>query len=89
MTPAAGPAFPEDSWVYVRYPLTAEQEAGDRASWPWLPGYVVEVCGGNEWEVCVLADELAMEHQGETVFPTCFRDSSELRVPEAGAEAGL
>ena len=24
--------FPEDSWVQVRYPLTAEQERGDRAA---------------------------------------------------------
>ena len=26
-----GPAFPEDSWVQVRYPLTSEQEHADRA----------------------------------------------------------
>ena len=24
------PVFPEDSWVQVRYPLTREQEHGDR-----------------------------------------------------------
>ena len=29
--------FPEDSWVQVRYPLTVEQERGDRSAWPWLP----------------------------------------------------
>ena len=34
-------SFPEDSWVEVRYPLTSEQEHGDRAAWPWLPGWVV------------------------------------------------
>jgi hypothetical protein len=33
-----GVSFPEDSWVEVRYPLTREQERGDRAAWPWLPG---------------------------------------------------
>ena len=27
----AEPAFPEDSWVQVRYPLTSEQEHADRA----------------------------------------------------------
>jgi hypothetical protein len=30
-------SFPEDSWVEVRYPLTGEQERGDRDAWPWLP----------------------------------------------------
>jgi hypothetical protein len=27
----AGPMFPEDSWVEVRYPLTREQEHGNPA----------------------------------------------------------
>ncbi len=62
-------SFQEDSWVDVRYPLTAGQEHGDREAWPWLPGWVVSVCGPDEWEICVQAPELAMEHQGETVFP--------------------
>ena len=35
-----GPVFPEDSWVEVQYPLTREQEHGDRAAWPWLPGWI-------------------------------------------------
>ena len=41
--------FPEDSWVEVRYPLTGEQGHGDRAAWPWLPGWVVSRCGTDEW----------------------------------------
>jgi hypothetical protein len=87
------PEFPEDSWVQVRYPLTAEQAGGDRAAWPWLPGWVAAECGPDEWEICVQTPELAAEHEGETVYPTCFRDSSELRPapepePEPGAEAG-
>jgi hypothetical protein len=45
------PVFPEDSWVQVRYPLTREQEHVDRAAWPWLPGWVVSVCGPDEWEI--------------------------------------
>ena len=81
-------SFPEDSWVEVRYPLTGEQEHGDRAAWPWLPGWVVSRCGPDEWEICVQTPELAMEHEGETVFPVCFRDSSELRAPAAEPEAG-
>ena len=86
--PGHGPDFPEDSWVQVRYPLTREQEHGDRAAWPWLPGWVVSQCGPDEWEICVQAPELAMEREGETVFPVCFRDSSELRAPAAEPEAG-
>ena len=46
-----GPVLPEDSWVQVRYPLTREQEHADRAGWPWLPGWVVSVCGPDEWEI--------------------------------------
>jgi hypothetical protein len=80
--------FPEDSWVQVRYPLTAEQERGDRTAWPWLPGWVTAECGPDEWEICVQAPELATEHDGETFYPTCFRDSSELRpAPEPEMEA--
>jgi hypothetical protein len=86
MTAGAGARFREDSWVEVRYPLTPEQEYGDRAAWPWLPGWVVAECGPGEWEVCVQAPEVAMEHQGETVYPVCFRDASELRAPEPEAE---
>ena len=68
-----GPVFPEDSWVEVRYPLTREQEHADRAAWPWLPGWVVSVCGPDEWEICVQAPELATSHDGEDWYPTCFR----------------
>lgn len=82
------PAFPEDSWVEVRFPLTSEQEHGDRDAWPWLPGWVVAECGGDEWEICVQASELATEHEGETWYPTCFRDASEIRLPHAEPEAG-
>ena len=87
--PEAGASFPEDSRAEIRYPLTRKQELGDRPAWPWLPGWVASVCGPGEREICVQAPELAMEHQGETVYPVCFRDSSELRLPEAGLEPGL
>jgi hypothetical protein len=80
------PAFPEDSWVQVRYPLTREQERGDRAGWPWLAGWVVSLGGPDEWEICVQAPELVIEHEGEDWYPTCFRDSSEIRLPEAQAD---
>jgi hypothetical protein len=74
---------PEDSWVEVRYPLTRGQEHGDRDEWPWLPGWVAAECGPDEWGICVQAPELAIQHEGETWYPTCFRDSSEIRLPEA------
>ena len=81
-----GPVVPEDSWVQVRYPLTSEQEHAGRAEWPWLPGWVVSVCGPDEWEICMQAPELATWHEGEDWYPTCFRDSSEIRLPEAQAD---
>jgi hypothetical protein len=79
-------SFPDDSWVEVRFPLTTEQEHGDRAAWPWLPGWVVSQCSPDEWVICVQAPELAVEDQGEATYPVCFRDSSELRPPEAEPE---
>ena len=70
----------------VRYPLTKEQEHGDRDAWPWLPGWVAAECGPDEWEICVQAPELATWHEGEAWYPVCFRDSSEIRLPQAQAD---
>ena len=80
--------FPEDSWVEVRYPLTREQEHADRDAWPWLPGWVVSVCGPDEWQICVQAPEMVRQHEGEIWYPVCFRDASELRSLDAEPEAG-
>jgi hypothetical protein len=44
-------SYPDDSAVYVRFPLTREQRDGDRAAWPWLPGTIVQRCGPDEWDV--------------------------------------
>jgi hypothetical protein len=83
-------SFPDDSAVEVRYPLTSEQEHGDRAAWPWLPGWVVQQCGPGEWEIGVEAEELAVpDGAGEPTYPVCFRDASELRPRPAEPEAGL
>lgn len=72
--------YEEDQKVLVRYPLTQAQEEGPRAAWPWVPGYIVRECGDNEWEVCLTDPRLVTEDgDGEQGFPTCFRDSSELR----------
>jgi hypothetical protein len=91
--------FPEDSRVQVRYPLTVEQERGERGAWPWLPGRVAAECGPGKWQIRVQAPEVAVESDGETFYPSCFRESSELRPtpqpepepepePEPGMEAG-
>ena len=77
-------SFPEDS----RYPLTRKQERGDRAAWPWPPGWVASVCGPDEREVCVQAPELARQYEGETAYPVCFRDAPEVRPPDGEPEAG-
>ena len=81
------PVFPEDSWVEVRYPLSSEQKNADRDGWPWLPGWVVAECGPDEWEICVQAPPLAIQHEGEAWYPVCFRDSSEIRL--TGVQADL
>ena len=83
--------FPDDSRVEVRYPRTRQEEHGDRAAWPWLPGSIVEQCGPDEWQVCVEDRDVAVLHDGRPVpkgtaardlyYPMCFRDSSEIRRP--------
>ena len=91
--------YPEGSWVETPYPLTEEQAHGPRDSWPWLPGWVSEVCGPDEWLITVQVPELAVLEDGtpapegtpeeEAFYPGCFRDSSEIRpTPEPELEAG-
>lgn len=72
--------FPDDSDVLVRWPLTAEQSAGDRAAWPWVPGWIAGQCGPDEWDVVVEGASLVdHDSDGEPLFPKAFRDSSEIR----------
>jgi len=71
--------YSEDQEVLVRYPLTMAQKDGDRAAWPWLPGWIARECGPDEWEVVVEDERLAVEQDGETVYPVCFRNSGELQ----------
>jgi hypothetical protein len=56
--------YPDDAPVLVRYPLTREQERGDRESWSWLPGTIMQRCGPDEWQVCVEAREMATLEDG-------------------------
>jgi hypothetical protein len=88
--------FPGDSAVEVRYPRTRQEQAGDRAAWPWLPGTILSQCGPDEWRVCVEARELATLEDGspapagtaggDLFFPCCFRDATEIRLVCGGVE---
>jgi len=83
--------FPDDNRIEVRYPRTRQEEHGDRAAWPWLPGSIVEQCGPDEWQVCVEDRDVAVLWDGRPAprntasrnlyYPMCFRDSSEIRRP--------
>ncbi len=86
--------FPDDSLVEVRYPRTRQEELGDPAEWPWLPGLILRQCGPDEWYVCVEARELAVlddcrpaptgTADCDLFFSCCFRDASELRCASDG-----
>lgn len=90
--------YPEGTWVETRFPVTPEQSAGLRESWPWVRGWVSEICGPDEWQITVQTPELARLEDGslvpegtpeeEAYYPACFRDASEIR-PAPEAEAGL
>jgi hypothetical protein len=81
--------YPEETPVFVRYPLTSEQEHGERAAWPWLPGTIVEQCGPDEWQVCIEDMSVAVRKDGSKptprtprnrlYYPLCYRDSSEIK----------
>ncbi|MGP3937535.1 hypothetical protein [Nonomuraea sp. KM88] len=79
--------FPEDTPVLVRYPLR-DDENDDRDSWPWLPGAVLAQCGPDEWRVVVEVPALAIpdlsvpdgDAPENLLYPTCFRDASEIRA---------
>jgi hypothetical protein len=80
----------EDTPVMVRYPRTKEEERGDRARWPWLPGTIVQQAGPDEWQVCVEDMAVAVRQDGsrptlrtpknKLFYPLCFRDASEIKL---------
>ena len=73
-------SYEEDEEVLVRFPLTQAQEDGDRSPRPWLPAWIARGVRPDEWEFVVEDERLAvLDEQGELWYPTCFRDSSELR----------
>ncbi|RSM59476.1 hypothetical protein DMB66_27720 [Actinoplanes sp. ATCC 53533] len=81
--------FPDESSVGVRFPLTDEQRHGDRAGWPWVPGWIAGQCGPNEWDV-VVEGAAPVDHDtdGGPLYPAVFRDSSEIRPAAARSDAG-
>ena len=108
--PEAAMSFPDDSPVEVRYPVDGtptKTSAGTtvyisdvpRESWPWLPGVIEQQCGPDEWQVTVLARQVAELQDGtrapegtpdeQLYYPSCFRDASELRPQATEPEAGL
>ncbi len=80
----------EDTPVMVKFPRTKEEEQGDRANWPWLPGTVLQQCGPDEWRVCVEDPAVAVRQDGSRptprtprrnlLYPCCFRDASEIKL---------
>ncbi len=52
--------YPGESPVEVRCPCSKQEERADRNTWPWLPGFIAEQCGPDEWHVCVEVRELAV-----------------------------
>ena len=98
--------FPDDSPVEVRYPLDGtptKTSAGTtvyisdvpRESWPWLPGVIEQQCGPDEWQVTVLARQVATAGRyararrhpgGAAVLPVLF--PGRLRTAPAGHRTG-
>jgi hypothetical protein len=72
--------FPGESAVLTPYPVTGEQAAGDRASWPWLPATIVSQCGPDEWTLVIEAPAAIKAEDGtRDLYPVVFRDASEIR----------
>ena len=72
--------FPDETPVLVWYPPCGANNQ-DRSAWAWLPGSVLQQCGPDEWLAVVEAPELAEpdpSHPMDMLYPTCFRDASEL-----------
>jgi hypothetical protein len=80
----------EDTPVMVRYPRTPEEEKGDRAAWPWLPGTIVQQCGPDEFQIVVEDMAVAVRKDGsrptprtpknKLFYPLAYRDSFEIKL---------
>lgn len=77
--------FPDGTDVLTPFPLTAAEEQGDRASWPWLPATILSRCGPDEWVLVIEAPAAvrpAGDGTGDDLHPVVFRDASEIRLPD-------
>jgi hypothetical protein len=70
----------------TRYPVTDEQTAGDRASWPWITASISSQCGPDEWTLVIEDERAATIEDGAfdagRMYPVIFRDGSEIRLPD-------
>ncbi|WP_395110285.1 hypothetical protein [Actinomadura sp. SCN-SB] len=79
--------FQEDDQVLVWYPPRGADEHDD-TTWSWLPGTILAQGAPDEWYVLVEVPSLAEpdptipngEAPENLLYPTCFRDASELRA---------
>jgi hypothetical protein len=79
--------------VLVKFPRTPQEEQGDGADWPWLPGTVLQQVGPDEWQVCVEDMAMAVRKDGSRptprtpknrlYFPLCYRGASEIKLRDA------
>ncbi len=82
----------EDTPVLVKYSLTPEEERGDRAAWPWLPGTILQQVGADEFQIVVEDLAVAVRADGSKptprtpkkrlYLPLCFRDASEIKLAD-------
>ncbi len=79
--------YPDGLPVLTPFPLTAEQAQCDRAGWPWMHAAIVSRAGPDEWQV-VIQDGRAtiIDEDGTPWYPVCFRDHTEIRLPDVGLE---
>jgi hypothetical protein len=83
---AAHKVYVEEADVEVRYPVPGD-DPRDRETWHWCKGWVESVCGPGEWLIVVEDPRVKVIEADTEMYPTCFRDIDELRLPEAEAEA--
>ncbi len=77
--------YPDGCPVLTPFPVTDEEIAGGRASWPWLPATILSQCGPDEWELVLEAPgaiKAAGDGTGDDLYPVVFRDRSEIRLPD-------
>lgn len=85
----SGGMLADETPVFVRYPRTTEEERGDRANWPWLPGTILQQVGADEFQIVVEDPAVAVRKDGsrpnprtpknKLFYPVCYRDASEIK----------